>query len=60
MVAALTNAGLSQGLTAELGDAGRAVIAAAMFAGRLGVLSFGLALGFRGSEEAGVEEDLIL
>lgn len=60
VVAALTNAGLSQGLTAELGDAGRAVIAAAMFAGRLGVLSFGLALGYRGGEEAGVEEDLVL
>lgn len=60
VVAALTNAGLSQGVTAELGDGGRAVIAAAMFAGRLGVLTFGLALGFRGAEEAGVDEDLVL
>lgn len=60
VVAALTNAGLSQGVTAELGDAGRAVIAVAMFAGRLGVLTFGLALGFRGAEEQGVEEDLVL
>lgn len=60
VIAAITNAGLSQGLTAELGDAGRAVIALAMFAGRLGVLTFGLALGFQGGEEEGVEEDLVL
>lgn len=43
-ISALGTVGLSLGITAELSDAGKAVIIVLMAAGRVGILTFGLAL----------------
>lgn len=56
----LSNVGLSQGLAAALSPAGQVVAMVTMMAGRLGILTFGLAVAVRGEAEAGVVEELVL
>jgi trk system potassium uptake protein TrkH len=46
-ISALGTVGLSLGATAELTDAGKAVISVVMYVGRVGVLAFGVALALR-------------
>lgn len=46
-ISAIGTVGLSLGATSELTDAGKAVIAAVMYVGRVGVLAFGVALAMR-------------
>lgn len=46
-ISALGTVGLSLGATGELSDAGKAVICAVMYAGRVGVLALGVALALR-------------
>ena len=60
---ALGTVGLSRGVTGDLTDLGKLVVTALMFIGRLGPLTFGLALFAGGGEavpEALVEEDLAI
>lgn len=59
---ALATAGLSLGATAELSDAGKLVVIALMFIGRVGILAFGLLLvdRARGREAAAPLEDVVL
>ena len=61
VLSALSTVGLSMGVTGSLSDTGKAVIILLMFAGRLGAVSFGLALTFRrtGAADDPVE-DIIL
>ncbi|HEX2099852.1 MAG TPA: potassium transporter TrkG [Candidatus Synoicihabitans sp.] len=59
-ISALGTVGLSRGLTGELTDAGKIVIIALMFLGRIGPLALGTAL-FRPSHEAPVPaEDVVI
>lgn len=51
VASALGTVGLSRGVTGDLTDLGKLVIVAMMFVGRLGPLTFGLAL-FGGGEES--------
>lgn len=44
MASALGTVGLSAGLTGDLSSFGKAVLIVTMFVGRLGVITFGLAL----------------
>ncbi|MFM2355031.1 MAG: hypothetical protein RLZZ528_767 [Pseudomonadota bacterium] len=61
VLSALSTVGLSMGVTGALSDAGKAVIVLLMFAGRVGVISFGLALTFRRASAAEEPvEDIIL
>lgn len=60
VVSLLSNVGLTQGLAAELSPAGQVVAMVTMFAGRLGILTFGLAVATRGEAEQGIEEELVL
>lgn len=46
-ISALATVGLSLGVTGQLSDAGKAVIIVLMYAGRVGVLAFGVALAVR-------------
>jgi len=59
-ISALGTVGLSLGATGELSDAGKAVIMALMYAGRVGVLAFGVALAVRARAEhvRAAEEDV--
>jgi len=59
-VSALSSAGLSLGVTAALTDAGKAVIMALMYVGRVGLLAFGVALAVRARAERvrAVQEDV--
>ena len=60
---ALGTVGLSRGVTGDLTDLGKLVVTGMMFIGRLGPLTFGLALFAGGDEampEAVVEEDLAI
>jgi len=50
-ISALGTVGLSLGVTGELTDAGKAVIMALMYAGRVGILAFGVALAVRARAE---------
>lgn len=61
-ISALATVGLSLGVTGELTDAGKLVICALMYAGRVGVLAFGVALAVRarGRLAEAAEEDVAL
>jgi trk system potassium uptake protein TrkH len=61
-ISALATVGLSLGATGELSDAGKGVICALMYAGRVGVLAFGVALAVRarGRMAEAAEEDVAL
>ncbi|WP_144186658.1 TrkH family potassium uptake protein [Elioraea rosea] len=61
-ISALGTVGLSLGVTGELSDAGKAVICLLMYAGRVGVLAFGVALAVRarGQLAGAREEDVAL
>jgi trk system potassium uptake protein TrkH len=61
-ISALATVGLSLGVTGELSDAGKLVISALMYAGRVGVLAFGVALAVRarGRMAGAAEEDVAL
>jgi trk system potassium uptake protein TrkH len=61
-ISALGTVGLSLGATAELSDAGKAVIMALMYAGRVGILAFGVALAVRARADhvRAAEEDVAL
>jgi trk system potassium uptake protein TrkH len=52
-LSALGTVGLSLGVTAELGTAGKLVIVVLMAIGRIGVLGFAVALAARARREAG-------
>lgn len=54
VISAMSTVGLSMGLTGGLSDAGKAVIILLMYAGRVGLLSFGIAFALRA---AAPEED---
>lgn len=51
VISALGTVGLSMGLTAELNDAGKLIIIAAMYVGRVGILAFFVALAANGARE---------
>jgi Trk-type K+ transport system membrane component len=62
-VSAFATVGLSRGITGELSDAGRAVIMACMFLGRVGTLSIAFAVASEGrsrQEETYPEENLMV
>jgi trk system potassium uptake protein TrkH len=60
-VSALTNAGMSMGLTAQLSDVGMAAVIVLMFVGRVGILSFGLALAAKDERKDDPEDaDVVL
>jgi trk system potassium uptake protein TrkH len=61
-ISALGTVGLSLGVTSELSDAGKAVIIALMYVGRVGILAFGVALAVRarGRFARAEEEDVAL
>ncbi len=60
-ISALGTVGLSLGVTGELSDAGKAVICLLMYAGRVGVLAFGVALAVRArGQVVAREEDVAL
>lgn len=61
-ISALATVGLSLGVTGELSDAGKLVIIVLMYAGRVGVLAFGVALAVRarGRLSRPAEEDVAL
>jgi trk system potassium uptake protein TrkH len=57
-ISALATVGLSLGVTGELSDMGKAVIIILMYAGRVGVLAFGVTLALRArSRHAKAEEE---
>jgi trk system potassium uptake protein len=63
VISALSTAGLSMGLTSELNDAGKLVIMAIMYIGRVGILSFFVAFALMGrteDDEAVTQQDVIL
>ncbi|MCX7890176.1 MAG: potassium transporter KtrB [Rhodobacteraceae bacterium] len=60
-VSAMSTVGLSMGLTGSLGDAGKLVVIVLMFAGRVGFLTFGIALALRDRAQPAREEgELVL
>ena len=56
-VAALSTAGISLGTTAKLGFLGKLIIIATMIIGRVGVITFGMALLKRDEDELEEEEE---
>lgn len=54
VISAMSTVGLSMGLTGGLSDAGKAVVIVLMYAGRVGLLSFGIAFALRA---ASLQED---
>lgn len=60
-VSALTNAGMSMGLTGNLSDVGMWVVIMLMFVGRVGILSFGIALAAKDERKDDPEDaDVVL
>ncbi len=60
-VSALSTVGLSMGITGGLSDAGKAAIILLMYAGRVGILSFGIAISIRATEaEEARDGDVVL
>ncbi len=60
-VSAMSTVGLSMGLTGSLSDAGKLIVTFLMFAGRVGFLTFGIAIALRGRRDAKLAEaDLVL
>ncbi|NNU15571.1 potassium transporter KtrB [Parvularcula sp. ZS-1/3] len=56
-VSALGTVGLSMGLTGELSDLGKLVIIVLMIAGRVGILTFGIALAVHAESEEELEDN---
>lgn len=52
-ISAMSTVGLSMGLTGSLSDAGKVTVVLLMYAGRVGILTFALALAARGEAEEG-------
>ena len=61
VISAMSTVGLSMGITGGLSDTGKIILTLLMFAGRVGILSFGIAIAFRRAEpDPGPQEHLIL
>ena len=58
-VSALSTVGLSMGLTGGLSDAGKGIVILLMYAGRVGVLTFGIAFALRAAPRAAPHGDVV-
>jgi trk system potassium uptake protein TrkH len=58
-VSALSTVGLSMGLTGALSDPGKLVVTLLMYAGRVGILTFGIAFALRATDAPAARDDVV-